>query len=186
MLLKQQYREQWQGAGISSGNWGVCQEACSPAGGPSAPTPHLSSKHTQLAPPLLQCAPARSCSRIFSHPWTLQAFVHPPHSPTPSPTPELASVACRSIRAENAEAWDRDETVLLETLRQSFGPKGEPELWGAPCLITPLVLWLETGQTQITFVFMPPQTFRDLSLDRFGRFQVTFTLGDFPESRVED
>ena len=54
MLLKQQNWEQWQGAGISSGNWGVCQEAFSPAGGLSAPTPHLSYKHTQNAPPLLQ------------------------------------------------------------------------------------------------------------------------------------
>ena len=51
MLLKQQNWEQWQGAGISSGNWGVCQEAFSPAGGLSAPTPHLSYKHTQNAPP---------------------------------------------------------------------------------------------------------------------------------------
>lgn len=54
MLLKQQNWEQWQGAGISAGNWGVCQEAFSPAGGPSDPTPHLSYKHTQIAPPLLQ------------------------------------------------------------------------------------------------------------------------------------
>lgn len=83
MLLKQQNWEQWQRAGISSGNWGVCQEACSPAGGLSAPTPHLSSKHTQLVPPLLQCAPARSC-RIFSYPWASQAlrpsFPQEPHS----------------------------------------------------------------------------------------------------------
>lgn len=56
MLLKQQNWEQWQGAGISSGNWGVCQEDFSPAGSLSAPTPHLSYKHTQIAPPLLQCS----------------------------------------------------------------------------------------------------------------------------------
>lgn len=81
MLLKQQNWEQWQGAGISSGNWGVCQEAFSPAGSLSAPTPHLSYKHTQITPPLLQYSLTRSY-RIFGHPWTLQAL-DLPRTPIP-------------------------------------------------------------------------------------------------------
>lgn len=148
MLLKQQNWEQWQGAGISSGNWGVCQEACSPAGGLSAPTPHLSSKHTQLAPPLLQYAPARSC-RIFSHPWTLQACVHPPLT---HPAPLQNQLGKYSLQNhQNRE--DCDKTDLLEPLFHSFGPRVfvfvSPELglWGPPCLTLPppLVHWLESG-----------------------------------------
>lgn len=84
MLLKQQNWEQWQGAGISSGNWGACQEAFSPAGGHSAPTPHLSYKHTQIAPPLLQYS-----GQILQNSWpSLDSPVPCPLLPPQSPIPE--------------------------------------------------------------------------------------------------
>lgn len=85
MLLKQQNWEQWQGAGISAGNWGVCQEAFSPAGGLSAPTPHLSYKHTQIAPPLLQHSPWPDLSEYLAIPGFPK-----PSPPPPSPQSPIA------------------------------------------------------------------------------------------------
>lgn len=89
MLLKQQNWEQWQGAGISAGNWGVCQEAFSPAGGLSAPTPHLSYKHTQIAPPLLQHSL-----------WPdLREYLAIPGFPKPSPLTQSPCRICWPSRA---------------------------------------------------------------------------------------
>lgn len=108
MLLKQQNWEQWLGAGISSGNWGVCQEACSPAGGPSAPTPHLSSKHTQLAPPLCNVLQPDPAAESLAIPGLFK-----PSSILPTPPPQPHSrIGWQVLLAEASEQrMLRPETV---------------------------------------------------------------------------
>lgn len=137
MLLKQQNWEQWQGAGISSGNWGVCQEAFSPAGSLSAPTPHLSYKHTQKAPPLRQYSlwpdlveylaisglPKPSCS---------------PHQCTPESHSRVSrpSSACRSTEA--GEGWAAVCDGQASRSPSSQGPCPKGNLASAHCLLPSL------------------------------------------------
>lgn len=158
MLLKQQNWEQWQGAGISAGNWGVCQEAFSPAGGLSAPTPHLSYKHTQIAPPLLQHSLWPDRTEYLAIPGFPK-----PSSPCNPPTQSPIAESIGPVVPAKALGQRRG---LLESVM------GNPRLPGQLCLcslsfafsVPPSRGWLAYGQNQSKCPY-GLRTFREMSSD---------------------
>lgn len=166
MLLKQQNWEQWQGAGISSGNWGVCQEDFSPAGGLSAPTPHLSYKHTQITPPLLQCSLRSDCAEYLSIPGLLNSLSCLPAPESHSRTNWLSG-ACRSNGAGEVWAVVCDAHASSSHNAQGLGSKGN--LASAHSMLPFLhphlgVGWhLDRARAVISALMPPPETFRWMS-----------------------